>query len=304
MTKEILLKNEYFCDCEELDKMIEILNKEEKSDFYEVHHIIPKCIGGTDNEDNLIALSLKNHFMVHYYLTFCTNGILKRKMCFAFKQMIFTRDSFKEFDFEIIEKLSIQYENLLKNGYFKNNYKRTEEIREQTSKSVRDYFKNRKLNHKLIWCNNGKEEKFITEELFIVLEEKGYKKGRLDSYKKSISKKLAGYKLPPLEERLLEFEDAVRNKKSGKRFHVHCGTKNARMTGRAIAESNEKWEYGDYKLSDEERKQTSIKNLKKATEKSRLLLKDTKWYTNGKENIRAKDCPPGFWPGMTRKLIN
>ena len=36
--------------------------------YYENHHIFPKCLGGNDNEENLVLLSAKEHFMCHKLL--------------------------------------------------------------------------------------------------------------------------------------------------------------------------------------------------------------------------------------------
>lgn len=37
-------------------------------EYYERHHIVPKCIGGTNDEDNLIDLFAKEHFIAHKLL--------------------------------------------------------------------------------------------------------------------------------------------------------------------------------------------------------------------------------------------
>ena len=37
--------------------------------YKEVHHIIPKCVGGLDQEDNLVELTAKEHFIAHLLLT-------------------------------------------------------------------------------------------------------------------------------------------------------------------------------------------------------------------------------------------
>lgn len=42
--------------------------KKINSDYIEVHHIIPKCLGGTDNTSNFCALSAKEHYIVHKLL--------------------------------------------------------------------------------------------------------------------------------------------------------------------------------------------------------------------------------------------
>jgi hypothetical protein len=36
--------------------------------YYENHHIIPRCLGGIDNPDNLVLLTAKEHFIVHKLL--------------------------------------------------------------------------------------------------------------------------------------------------------------------------------------------------------------------------------------------
>ena len=36
--------------------------------YYERHHIIPKCMGGSDTEDNLIYLTAEEHYVAHQLL--------------------------------------------------------------------------------------------------------------------------------------------------------------------------------------------------------------------------------------------
>lgn len=37
--------------------------------YIEIHHIIPKCLGGSDSEFNLVALSFKEHYICHLLLS-------------------------------------------------------------------------------------------------------------------------------------------------------------------------------------------------------------------------------------------
>lgn len=37
--------------------------------YYERHHKIPKCIGGSDDKENLVLLTAKEHFICHHLLT-------------------------------------------------------------------------------------------------------------------------------------------------------------------------------------------------------------------------------------------
>ena len=44
-------------------------NKPLKIDeYYEKHHIIPRCLGGPDDEHNLIKLTYREHFIAHWLL--------------------------------------------------------------------------------------------------------------------------------------------------------------------------------------------------------------------------------------------
>jgi hypothetical protein len=36
--------------------------------YYELHHIIPKCMGGNNDKDNLVLLTAREHFIVHKLL--------------------------------------------------------------------------------------------------------------------------------------------------------------------------------------------------------------------------------------------
>lgn len=37
--------------------------------YYERHHIIPKCLGGTNDKNNLVKLTAREHYLVHWLLT-------------------------------------------------------------------------------------------------------------------------------------------------------------------------------------------------------------------------------------------
>lgn len=50
---------------------------------YERHHIIPKCMGGTDDESNIVTLTYKEHIQSHIllYKMHPTNGKLASAVC-------------------------------------------------------------------------------------------------------------------------------------------------------------------------------------------------------------------------------
>jgi hypothetical protein len=52
-------------------------------EYVEKHHIIPRCIGGSDHRENLASLTAREHFVCHLLLTKMTTGKVKRAMCWA-----------------------------------------------------------------------------------------------------------------------------------------------------------------------------------------------------------------------------
>ena len=38
--------------------------------YYENHHIIPRCMNGTDNEENLVLLTAREHYVMHKLLVY------------------------------------------------------------------------------------------------------------------------------------------------------------------------------------------------------------------------------------------
>jgi hypothetical protein len=55
--------------------------------LYEKHHIIPKCLGGSNDIKNLILLTPKEHFIAHYLLIEMYEGGDRKKMYYAFWRM-------------------------------------------------------------------------------------------------------------------------------------------------------------------------------------------------------------------------
>ena len=39
-----------------------------KLDYYENHHIVPKCMGGSNKKDNIVSLTYREHFICHWLL--------------------------------------------------------------------------------------------------------------------------------------------------------------------------------------------------------------------------------------------
>jgi hypothetical protein len=50
------------------DRIIEGSIKREILGYSELHHIVPKCIGGNNNKENIARLTAKEHFVCHLLL--------------------------------------------------------------------------------------------------------------------------------------------------------------------------------------------------------------------------------------------
>lgn len=55
--------------------------------YYEKHHIIPKCLSGTNDKENLVLLTAREHFICHKLLTYIHKD--NRKIACAFHLMTF-----------------------------------------------------------------------------------------------------------------------------------------------------------------------------------------------------------------------
>jgi hypothetical protein len=55
--------------------------------YTENHHIIPKSLGGSNDSDNLVALTAREHFLCHWLLTKMTEGRARISMAYAFMGM-------------------------------------------------------------------------------------------------------------------------------------------------------------------------------------------------------------------------
>jgi hypothetical protein len=67
-------------------------SRDDKTQIYEKHHIIPKSFGGSNKKDNIVLLTLKEHFICHLLLTKMCDGVYKQKMFWALHRMSFSRN--------------------------------------------------------------------------------------------------------------------------------------------------------------------------------------------------------------------
>ena len=66
------------------DQIIERAKGRKLKGYKEKHHIVPKCLGGTDNKDNIVELTAREHFICHWLLA---RGHNTQVLWFAFRMM-------------------------------------------------------------------------------------------------------------------------------------------------------------------------------------------------------------------------
>lgn len=89
--KDIFQKNKY------TKWYLQICSEPYTEDILENHHIIPKCLGGSNDTNNLVMLSPKAHFICHWLLTkMMKKEAHKQKMFYAFNFMLCKPKDLKE----------------------------------------------------------------------------------------------------------------------------------------------------------------------------------------------------------------
>ena len=79
--------------------------------YTESHHIIPKSLNGTDDKNNLVDLTAREHFICHWLLTKIYTGEAKSKMIYALNGMKRNGKFTQRYETPITSRV---YENLKK----------------------------------------------------------------------------------------------------------------------------------------------------------------------------------------------
>lgn len=80
-------------------------------DYTEKHHIQPRSLGGTDDKNNLVDLTAREHFICHWLLTKMYTGEAKAKMIYALNGMKRSNNFAQRYETKITARV---YENLKK----------------------------------------------------------------------------------------------------------------------------------------------------------------------------------------------
>ena len=155
----------YFGTSSEYWKKVEKIYEENESFPKKVvkdrnlHHKFPRSFSKKDgvdidnDEDNLVSLSLADHFRVHYYLWKCSKkgyrGMMAKAFVFMRKKMVAYASD------ETIEQLAKDYEAAMKGKKFSEEHKKKlSEINKVRMKGMR-FFNNGKINKRAKECPPG-----------------------------------------------------------------------------------------------------------------------------------------------------
>lgn len=73
--------------------------KRSKTQYYERHHILPKCLGGDNNDNNLVLLTAREHFICHKLL--CDIYTNNRKLIYALQLMLYVKSGNQNRNYKI-----------------------------------------------------------------------------------------------------------------------------------------------------------------------------------------------------------
>ena len=106
-----------------------------KEQYYEKHHIIPRCLGGSDDSNNIVMLTAREHFLAHYLLTKIYPK--EYKLFYALLCMIRDPHSNRKDTSRVYEIAKKQYANMQSVRQTENNMMWTEEARKKTSERMK-----------------------------------------------------------------------------------------------------------------------------------------------------------------------
>lgn len=144
------------------------LHRDLSKDVYtEKHHIIPRSLGGSDNKDNLVRLTAKEHYICHLLLPKMTTGLNKRSMSHALWKIVNQRtkhqDRYKVTSriYEMVKKsnsLALREANLGKPNLSARGIPKSLEHKQKISKTLTGYKYSVERNDKISKAHLGKKQ--------------------------------------------------------------------------------------------------------------------------------------------------
>lgn len=185
-----------------IDKCIQLESDGYPEDMYtEVHHILPKCMGGTNKEDNLVRMPVRYHIMAHLLLVKIYPNI--GKIIYAANIMIVGNKNTRaernlalnQFSTKTISQLRETMANYQKGKPL------SEEHKQKISFALKGKVHSEDHNRKV---SESKKGKHLSKETKDKLKLSHLGKSLSESHKKAIGNALRGRKGKPLSEEVRE----------------------------------------------------------------------------------------------------
>ena len=266
----------YFDTSSEYWKKVEKIYEENESFQKKVvkeknlHHKFPRSFSrkeGVDvdnDEDNLVSLSLADHFRVHYYLWKCSKKGYRGMMALAFNFM--RKKMVKYATDETIEQLAKDYETAMK------------DVAGAISKANKGKHHSEESKKKMSEAKKGEKHPM-------------YGKHHSDESKKKIS------------EAHKNISEETRRKLSESHKGQTAWDKGKKLSEEHKKKLSEAHKGKHHSLSSIQKMSDAKKGKHRSKETKKKIgeaKKGTRWYNNGEINIRAKECPEGFVPGRIK----
>ncbi len=161
------------------NRFIDSLKNQDIIGDYEVHHIVPRSLGGTDAPENLIKLTLRQHYIAHWMLWKAHKGVMAQ----AFFMM--NHDSkYKRIGSKGYAKLRTEAKANMsrKRKEYMANPAARENLRKHRANQVisaESYAKQAKIISSLVWMNDGVRSYRVKPELVQDKLNAGLNEGRL-----------------------------------------------------------------------------------------------------------------------------
>lgn len=204
-------------------------------DDMERHHIIPRCMGGTDHDDNLVYLTPREHFIIHQLLVKINSGhvgLAKAAIIMSKKTKFNHRHCSKQYEW--LRKRSNQANRAIsesKKGKkrspelvqkLKDSWKNNEERREKTRQMMVERFSNEEERIKLSNLMTGvKKSDSMKKKMSEVAS------NRSEEHRRKLSESLTGRKLS--EDSKNKMKQAKKNAPNG--VCPHCDKEGKMMGG-------------------------------------------------------------------------
>jgi hypothetical protein len=125
------------------NQIIERAQRRQLEGYIEKHHLVPRCLGGSNDKDNIVQLTAREHFICHQLL--CEIYPDSDKLKYALYLMNIGKQKHKNADYQISSRT---YERLkLEHSLFLIGKKQVEKTKQKKSKSM-----------KKVWASKTDEE--------------------------------------------------------------------------------------------------------------------------------------------------